>query len=281
MKLLGIVVTYFPDLSDLKNNISSYIDDLDQLIVWDNTPSQNTDHHLQEIKKIDSKITILGNGKNMGIGYALNIAVKWLFENHYDFLITFDQDSYFRSGMLQKYKEIVMGSTDPKIGIFGVNYTSHEKLAYENNEDTLPVTECITSGAMYPVTTFRTGLLFDEDLFIDGIDFDFCYKINEQFGLQTVILTNVILNHKIGYSENNLRGKISDNYSAFRTYYLIKNQIYIWRKYPDLYPIRKKIHLIVKYIGLRLISILFFENDKLAKFKSIIRGIKEGLSRRQ
>ncbi|KFC20005.1 glycosyltransferase [Chryseobacterium sp. FH1] len=280
MKLLGIVITYFPDFPEIVSNINSYINDIDTLIVWDNTPNQGNDHHVQKLKNISPKIIILGNGENVGIGSALNVAVKRLLENDYDFLITFDQDSYFKSGMLEKYKEIVLNNSDSTIGVFGVNYTSHDKLAYTNNNDILVVKECITSGSIYPKSSFETGLEFDEDLFIDGIDFDFCYNIYKQSGLQTVILTDVVLNHKIGYSENNLRGKISDNYSAFRTFYLIKNHIYLWRRYSDVYPIRKKVHLIVKYIGLRCISILFFENDKSAKLKSIRKGISQGLSKR-
>ncbi|MCD9853437.1 hypothetical protein LUD75_01880 [Epilithonimonas sp. JDS] len=282
MKLIGVVVTYFPELEMLKKNISSYISDLDHLIIWENTPSGERNYSCEEIKKISGKITFAGVGENVGIGKALNFGVNCLLSNDFDFLITFDQDSYFAPGMLERYKEKISKNENPNIGIFGVNYTAREKLAYKNdNENTIMlVKECITSGSAFPRSTFEKGLLFDEELFIDAVDFDFCYKANKKYALQTVILTDIILNHKIGYSENTLKGRISDNYSAFRTFYLIKNQIYIWRRYPHLYPIRKKKHLIVKYIGLRYISVLLFEEDKFAKLKSISKGILFGISKK-
>lgn len=282
MKSVGIVITFFPDISELRSNIKTYIDDIDTLIVWENTPQNTENINIQELKKISSKIIILGNGANVGIGTALNVGVKWLLENNYDFLITFDQDSYFEPGMLERYKEKISKNEDSSIGIFGVNYTAREKLAYKNDQDNtvLHVKECITSGSVFPRSTFEKGLLFDEELFIDGVDFDFCYKANKNYAMQTVIFTDIILNHKIGYSENTLKGRISDNYSAFRTFYLIKNQIYIWRRYPNLYPTRKKIHLIVKYIGLRYVSVLLFEKDKFAKLKSISKGILFGISKK-
>ena len=277
MKCVGIVITFFPNISQLRNNIKTYINDIDTLIVWENTPSENRNYNSEDIKSLSAKIVLLGNGTNVGIGEALNAGVKWLLDNDSDYLLTLDQDSFFEKGMMSKYKKIISDYRDPNIGIFGVNYTGKDKLAYETDAPVIFVKECITSGSMFPKSTFQKGLLFNKELFIDAVDFEFCYRAKKEFGLQTIIITDIILNHKIGYSENNLLGKISDNYSAFRTFYLIKNQIYVWRKFPNLYPKRKKIHLIVKYIALRYLSVLFFENDKKAKLISITKGIKTGL----
>lgn len=279
MRLVGIVITYFPNFSELKHNIISYIDDVDVLIIWENTPDSQKKYSTKDLQVISSKIIILGGGNNIGIGSALNQGAKWLLNNGYDYLITFDQDSSFGPDMLRQYKKNVSENKNSEIGIFGSNYISNEKLAYENENNFLIANECITSGSIFHKSIFQKGLFFDENLFIDAVDFEYCYRAYKKANLKTAIITNIVLNHKIGYSDKSFLSKISDNYSAFRTYYLIRNQIYIWRKYPDLFGFKRKIHLVVKYIGLRYISVLFFENNKFSKLKSITKGIRQGLSK--
>ena len=40
MKILAIVVTYFPDKELLEKNIAAYVNDVDRVLIWENTPHE-------------------------------------------------------------------------------------------------------------------------------------------------------------------------------------------------------------------------------------------------
>lgn len=53
MKLIAIVITYFPEEKDLIQNISSYINDVDQLIIWENTPKDKINYNKEKLLGIN------------------------------------------------------------------------------------------------------------------------------------------------------------------------------------------------------------------------------------
>ena len=42
MNIIGVVTTYFPDLKKLQANISTYLEQLDFLFIWENTPKEKS-----------------------------------------------------------------------------------------------------------------------------------------------------------------------------------------------------------------------------------------------
>ena len=42
MKIIGVVTTYFPDFKKLQANISTYLEQLDYLFIWENTPKEKS-----------------------------------------------------------------------------------------------------------------------------------------------------------------------------------------------------------------------------------------------
>lgn len=279
MKLLGIIVIYYPETDELIDNIKSYISDIEHLLVWDNTPDRLIEKYYPAIQAIaPQKISIAGKGKNVGIGTALNHGVELLLSSpQYTHLVTFDQDSSFPEQGLSAMKLFVQNCKYNNVGIFAPNHRSGEHVAYADTSDYLTVKECITSGSIVPRDVFERGIRYNEKLFIDAVDFEFCYHLHTRFGLQTIVCTKATLQHQIGEVKRWCKGLWSHNYSAFRTYFLIRNQLWIWRKYPQLFGSSRLKYLITNYIIRRVIVVLLFESDKTRKLKSLIRGVWHGL----
>ena len=95
MKLAAVVVTFYPDINETILFIEKYIEYVDHLIIWENTPVKDYANYKIEIPDHDNKITYMGTGSNEGIGYALNRAIEWSVENNFTHLLTMDQDSCF------------------------------------------------------------------------------------------------------------------------------------------------------------------------------------------
>lgn len=275
MKLAAIIVTYLPNIQFLLENISLLIDDVDQLIIYRNSELQ------EDILPISGKIVLLGNGENLGIARALNEAIKWIEkQGTFTHILTLDQDSSFFPLHLEKFKEFIISKNRGNIGIFCPNIDNRGFLSHPSNEEYIVVNDSITSGSIFPIETFKICGMFDEELFIDAVDYEYCYRIFQKYELITIIFPSIHLKHEVGYPTKIKFGLLTDNYSAFRTYFIIRNHIIIWKRYPNLFQPSYKKTLIKIHILYRFAKVIIGEEDKLNKLKAIFKGLLHGLSRK-
>ena len=112
LRIAGVVTLYNPTDDDIKN-INTYIDDIDVLYVIDNTEGYNNKNRLPKTKKIN----YIFNNENVGVAKALNIGAKKAIENGYEWLLTMDQDTTFKPGVMNKMKEYILLNDTSNIGI--------------------------------------------------------------------------------------------------------------------------------------------------------------------
>ena len=92
-KILAIVVTYYPEKDLLEKNVQAFINQVDKVLIWENTPSPDKlDYRFITHEKVEYH----GDGIN-SISRALNYAWEYANENGYDYLLTMDQDSFFEN----------------------------------------------------------------------------------------------------------------------------------------------------------------------------------------
>jgi rhamnosyltransferase len=276
MKLVGIIIAFNPEISKLISNVESIITDVDQLLIYKNSIIENEEYFQNKFGK---KILFLGNENNVGIGKALNQGVNWAKENGYTHLLTLDQDSYFKNGHLANFRKIIeFQKSNINIGIFIPNLVYKNQLLLCGNDQPYFVLDGITSGSIFPLIIFDKVDGFNNYLFVDCVDYEFCYRIKYQYGLNTLLIPNVHLVHELGYSTKSVLGFTTLNYNSIRTFYLVRNHIMLWKKYPNLYRQDYKITLIKEYILFRFFKVLFSEKNKWNKVKSILKGIFHGLT---
>lgn len=269
MHIAGVVVLYYPQLNVI-DNILSYLPDLDVLYVIDNSEQCNR-QVVEQLKKY-SNICYIALGTNCGIAYALNLALRKA--KRYNYLLTMDQDSRFLKEELKKYKIEISKNSREDIAIYSVNYMDakgnyREKLEHEF------VNTAITSGAIINVKIANKIGGFDTDLFIDGVDSEYCYKIKSR-GYRILKFGNVLMEHHIGNPTEHRflwRNVVSSNHNAIRRYYITRNNIYLY--FRRHYRQNKKI--LISALLNEPIKILLFENDKWRKIKAIGFGILDAI----
>jgi len=274
MKILGIVTSYYPDLNELKHNINSYINGLDALIIWENTPKEYS--QIQTIKEYlnNEKITVWTTGKNEYIAKPFNIAIAWAEEKGFTHLLTMDQDSYFQENDFLRFCSLIEKNKDDKIAIFAPSINYGDK----NIEGFVETKSAITSGSIHNTELFKTIGNYEEELPIHMGDVDFCIRIIKS-GFRVVYSPSIILKHKLGYNRKTKWGFIINPYPAQSTYYIVRNNIVLWKKYPELFPLNTRYYFI-KYRIIYRVSKLFFEEDALRKLKAIVLGIIHGIRNR-
>ena len=269
MKTAAVVITYFPNIKETVSNIGFYIPYVDKLIVWENNTAEDSYKFRPEYKQYSDKIIFLGTGKNEGIAFALNRCIEWALANGYTHLLTMDQDSIFVD--FEKFNGIIGKINDNSILAYCPNVNNLYSL---DCNQPFEVVECITSGTVYVLDTVKKVGAFREDYFIDAVDMEYCYR-GIVMGYKTVVIPAANLIQRFGNPMKNALGFTPINYSAFRSYYIVRNHLLLWREYPSLF--NKRSFLITEQIIKRIVKILLGEDDKVNKIVAIGKGIWDGL----
>ncbi len=270
-KLFAGIVTYNPDIHTLNSNIESITKQLKTVVIVDNG-SQN-------IKRIEQlaleyNVQVIKNKKNLGIATALNQLMEYGSVNKFFWMLSLDQDSVCQSDYCSKISELF--EISPNIGIIGPVIHDRKVGIIGHNPQGLygVVNTCITSGACTKVNVWETVGKYDEKMFIDSVDFEFCYRVRKK-GYLVIQTRNVILEHSLGEGRlvgiGHLKKRINEH-SAFRCFYMAQNRIY--------YPRKHKLYLYIVRGNLRnlehILQVILFEKDKVNKIYNILKGWKMG-----
>lgn len=228
MKLAGVLILYNPD-NTLINNIVSYLGEIERLYIFNNSPINN----IVFPAAIQSKITYFHDGENKGIAKRLNEALSLARADGYEYLLTMDQDSSFKPSDLKVYKSIIQNHPlNQKTAMYGVAHNVKELNTPVLNEGT---NKLITSGSIINLSILPNDLLFDEQLFIDSVDIEFCFNAWEQ-QLNTILINSILLNHNMGeermVTTPLLHKKSRMIHNPLRLYYIVRNFFYVRKKHP-------------------------------------------------
>ena len=275
-KIAAIVVTYNPD-EGLNKSTKSLIKQVDSIIMVDNGSNDEGKEIINKIKnKYGEKIEVIFNEENLGIATALNKGVKYALNNDYKWILTMDQDSCAEENMvkimLETYYAIDENERKDILSLFPTFIDRGIESLDKNNENVKYeyVDAEITSGNLLKAEIFEKAGFFDDSLFIDMVDTDYCMRLNE-LGIKMIRISGAILNHSIGNSKQvkKLFGTFNtSNHSATRRYYMTRNRFYTWNKYKNLN--RDK-----KLFKKEFVKIILGEDDKLNKVKMVLKGYKD------
>ncbi|MGC9151906.1 MAG: hypothetical protein ACP5F6_09155 [Microbacter sp.] len=272
-KILGIVSSYYPNIEEFEKNINSYLPWIDHLIIWENTPKEDSQLHLLSIKS--DKIEIRTTGKNEYLAYPFNQAIEEAKKIGCTHFITLDQDSYFEEDHFKHYIEQIKANKDESIGIFGPNVVMRiPHLVYANEVlpekiKYLPEGGVVTSGSVYRMELFAKGG-FLEDFAIYFLDPYICLKAR-RMGYKIVVCTDVLMHHR-GYAMKMKNGLMVNNYPPLNTYYYIRNGILIWKIYPEYYTWKSRYNFFKYNVIYRIVKI-GFETNRRAKLKAMFLGL--------
>lgn len=270
MKIGVGIVTFNPDIERLRENIDSITKQCSNVLIYDNG-SKN----YNEIEKIINNyktVVVQRKTKNEGIASALNGIMTYFSKSNYEWVLTLDQDSVANFNMLKALEKNIHKKNVAIV--CPVVEDRNNPTAFELKNEVQSVKKCITSGSLTRIEAWENVGKYDEQMFIDLVDFDFCMRI-KMHNLKIIQVKNAVILHQIGnITKHQLFSWhfIVQNHSAFRKYYMGQNMIYFARKYPTL---KIKLTEGIRLLKL-LITIVLFENNKFKKINALYKGIKNG-----
>jgi rhamnosyltransferase len=293
-RVAAVVVTFHPDASVLEN-LAALRPQAGTLIVVDNGSSPATLAPLQQAAA-HLDFYLIANAENLGIATALNLGIRHAIAHGATALLLFDQDSQvtpgFTTAMLHCFQALQvpkplgipakpLGIPAKPLGILVPTYADPMSLRPLPTAATLTdgtLATAITSGSLILAQTLQTHGLFVDELFIDSVDHEYSLRLRRA-GLSLAACPNALLLHAMGTPRpHTLLGLLrihSSNYSPVRRYYQERNKIWIVRHYAFDFPGFCLASLLRTLIDLT--KVLWVEQDKAAKCRFMLRGIRDGI----
>ena len=269
-KIAGVVIAYYPDYKKLRLNLESYIENIEQLFIVFNSPVSLEDAN--SIVSGHQNIELIYNNDNLGIATALNQTVLKAVNLGFEWLLTMDQDSFFES---DQFFSAFSKNSKNNVAIFSPNPELSTVSKDEDSDLAEEILCVITSGNLVNLKIWETIGGFEETLFIDEVDNDYCLKAVLN-GFKILRFKNIPLIHELG--QNKEVSFLFKKYTIIihppvRSYYIFRNNLYIFSRYKNKFPgfVRSRKTMLIK----NFVKILLFSNERAQNVHFIIKGIRD------
>lgn len=271
MKICSIVVLYEPENKEIEN-ILDYIGSVDKAYILDNSikSREKIVNELLSIYGENKKIEYIHFHKNIGLCKALNYGMKLAKDENFEWALLMDSDSSFNTNVVNVYKNYIRENNCSDIGVLAPIHL-HDRSIESKFNGQREVSWAMTSGCFYNISIFEETKGFKEELFVDGLDIDYCYKIHRA-GYKIVEIANAKINHKPGETRVLNLGVIKLKYgvaSPWRYYMQARAIMWLILEY-------KAIKEVVRYC-IKWGKVLILFDDKIEYIKQLIFGTKDGI----
>ena len=263
---IGMLTVLYKPKEEYIRNIKQFCKGVDCLLIIDNSPSSNE----ESVKKLGKEITVIylyQNGHNLGLCKAINIGMGELIKRGYRWGLYVDQDSKYCNDVLTIYKKVI----DSYAGTIGVIGPQHEfdrrrlkrRNGYREKE------WLMTSGCLFNLKVFDSIGGFDERIFLDGLDVEYCLRC-KKMGYKVIQCREAVVHHHPANTKEISLGSIKLKYGwdkPVRYYYKIRADVYMLHNYMTFYCV---VDLLVK-----LVKIVVLFDDKKTYLNAYKYGIRD------
>lgn len=277
------ITLYNPEIDRLKKNLDTCFFQVETVFLVDNGSGNISE--IKELLKHYENTKLIENKENLGIAKALNQLCDNASLNGFKWILLLDQDSFVEDGIIESYSRYIEiervalltplfdDENEPKI------IESEARVPYE------PVNRAITSASFIRLDVWKSAGGFDEDMFIDCVDFDYCTTLLEK-GFVILRDNETLVHHRLGHSKEikffipfgrifgikSLKKPLyTYNHSPWRTYYYARNIKYYCFKHKDFINSWSERLSFIKWFVLKI----GFEDQKFKKLWAIIKGRRD------
>lgn len=288
MTVLGaLIILFHPSEAQLARAVAMH-SECDRLLVVDNSPQP--DSRAASLLR-EAGVEVLHHGNRHGIAGAFNGGLNALFGQGADAVALFDQDSDAPAGFFDVMRDrcASLGSVAFMAGprIFDENEqrflpvlsTSGLGVARLSLRDDAGMQRCaflISSGCVISREAFARLGRFDESLFIDHVDTEYCLRALLR-NVPIYVVPSLVLLHRIGTRHRHRLGPFevtTMNHPAFRRYYSARNAMQLALQYGLRLPVAVVPNLLTLW---QIVQIVLLEKHKLGKLNAIALGVVDGL----
>lgn len=302
MKKVGLVIVlYNPEVQQLQRSLEVILPQVDLCCIVDNT-SKDT-QLLPDGDEVSSWITdfmtsmstanvhYIALHHNEGIAKAQNVGIEYLVGENCHYIVFSDQDSITLSDTVERLltTHIALSEKGYPVGVVGssaINRTTGffypvkaKKYGVVRAEGLCLAKDVVeydsVRSSVSVITAEHLKLVggFEEELFIDGVDNEWCWRARSRHGLKSYLAQDAIVYHKLGDADTTLAGKKISVTPYYRLYYQYRN--FIWLFGRGYVPVAWKVKNFIKYMVKMVYYPIKMPQHKLYA-ESILHGLRDG-----
>lgn len=292
-RVASVTVTFNPDPARLVRQIEALRAQVDDIVIVDNASTSPTP---QSVASSSDRVDLVRLAENRGVASGFNIGIRHARERGAAFVLLLDHDSIPAPDMVARLVEgygLAQAASAAPIAAAGprvfdsrdrdgypfirLGWLRNEHLRCTQERGLVACDFLISSGALIAVEHLDRVGEFDESLFIDSVDFEWCCRARAR-GLGLVGVCAGRLDHWLGDERREVLPDLAIVvHSPQRIYYMTRNRLLLYgRPYVPLkWKVKDVLRLIAKFAATMLL---------LAPRRSYARmtwlGIRDGMAGR-
>lgn len=283
-KVYCILVAYHPRERVLRAALHSIRSQTSHIIVVDNSDGAVNAPDV-------APALYLPLGRNMGIAAAQNRGISQALSQGADYVWLSDQDTIYPRDFLGRMLAAAAACKAEGLNIAAIapaffdtvsgvlrSFVRHAPFVQGFAPQPGPnlLADAIASGTIIPAYALRLVGLMQEDLFIDWVDIEWCWRARNLYGLQVIGIGDVVIRHSVGDAVIHVGLRKITMRSPTRHYYMTRNAIHlaIYSKVPTL-PMRLQIAF--RALAWAIVYPLLAPISKWTHLWACFQGILDGL----
>lgn len=291
----AVLVTYNPDMEALHAAIQAVSGQVSDVFIVDNASSNFSFGWIDPVQdQANTKLHLLRQEENLGIGAAHNIGIRQAIEQGSKFVLLLDQDSQVGPDMVVRLRSAyaMLNEKGFQVAALGPQYRDADNgmlsrfvkvgmfrfvhCGCEDNVSPIDADFLVSSGSLMPVAALEAVGLMDDSLFIDHVDTEWCFRAKAK-GLKIFGLCGAVMTHALGEQRKEVwffRKRIVPFHKPFRYYYMFRNSVLLYRR--GYMPWSWKLADMVRCLKMMIFFSWVGEN-RLICLKMMCRGVIDGL----
>ena len=271
--VVAIIIAYNPEIERIVDNVRAVAGQVGRVVVYDNCSRNRED--VAGLEGIE-KCSVVFNDVNSGLPVSLNAGCRLALESGARYALLLDQDSIVSDGMVAS----LLCCMQPGVGIASPQIVDRNKReGFVPSEAIVPMKRVITSGALVSLEAWENVSGFDERIFVDWADYEFCANMREH-GYEIVRDNRTMILHEMGRREYAFtlptpkggRPFYRTNHSASR----LKDKARSWAIVEAKYGWSKVGREERAYIAAIKLRDLLLERGRVQTLRAFAEGGKEG-----
>lgn len=289
----AVIVSYRPDLSRLQALVKSVAQQADLVVIVDNGSSIGALAFLRKLV-CSTGIRLIEFGENRGIAAAHNAGIRFATASGYKYVLLLDHDSRLLAGCVAQLLQASRRLADSgiKVAAVGPQYNdeisaqrapflrfyrwSFRKIKVQSMSEVVETSVLISSGSLISCETLQTIGLMDETLFIDGVDWEWCFRASA-LGYRLFGVAAAVMQHNLGDCGIRVLGRTLPLHSPLRHYYVYRNTVLMCSM--AQVPFSWKLHFSLRLI-IRFFIYLIFAPQRRERCRLIWHGVLDGFQGR-
>lgn len=272
-----VVTTYNPEMLSFSENLACYAAQAGSVVVCDNSDVSSVKEEIERLLDTIPNAILLCFNENLGIAEAQNRGIKLAASQGAAYFIEMDQDSSLPADYVERIIRSYQYLIDAGHAVGGVGpvAVSAKDGAYYHGvkepKGLMRVEKTLSSGFFFSLEAFKAVGDKDSDLFIDYVDWDWCWRSNVK-GLGVFVDTELTMQHMLGEGHRKILFFSVGMPAPIRHYYQYRNGLYMLTR--RHVPLRWKFERAVILL-LKLPVYMFFSERGKARRAYIVKAFKD------